>query len=79
MSLYTAIMDVLLKSYISFPKGDQIKQVVDGFQRTWGVSQCCGAIDGCHIPISAPAMNHNNRKGFYTIFNNNSGCSGLSV
>jgi len=66
----TAIVDVLLKAYISFPKGDQVKQVVDGFQRTWGVPQCCGAIDGCHIPISAPAMNHTdyyNRKGFYSV------------
>jgi len=65
----TAIVDALLKAYISFPKGDQVKQVVDGFQRTWGVLQCCGAIDGCHIPISAPAMNHTdyNRKGFYSM------------
>jgi len=66
----TAIIDVLLKAYISFPKGDKVKQVVDGFQRTWGVPQCCGAIDGCHIPISAPAMNHTdyyNRKGFYSV------------
>ena len=34
------------------------------------VLQCCGAIDGCHIPISAPAMNHYDyydRKGCYSI------------
>ena len=66
----TAIVDALLKAYISFPKGDQVKQVVDGFQRTWGVPQYCGAIDGCHIPISAPAMNHTdyyNWKGFFSV------------
>ena len=66
----TAIVDVLRKAYISFPKSDKVKQVVDGFQRTWGVPQCCGAIDGCHIPISAPAMNHTNYynwKGFYSV------------
>jgi len=60
----------LLKAYISFPKGDQVKQVVDGFQGTWEVPQCCGVIDDCHIPISAPAMTHTgyyNWKGFYSV------------
>ena len=52
----TAIVDILFKAYISFPKGEQVKQVDNGFQRTWGVPQCCGAIDGCLIPISAPAI-----------------------
>ena len=45
-----AIVQVLLKSYISFPTGDKVKEVVDGFARSWGDPQCCGAIDGSHIP-----------------------------
>ena len=65
-----AIVQVLLKSYISFPTGDKVKEVVDGFARSWGVPQCCGTVDGSHIPISAPVMNHTdyyNRKGYYSM------------
>ena len=65
-----AIIDVLLKSYINFPRGNVVDETVEGFQNTWGVPQCCGAIDGSHIPISAPVMNHTdyyNRKGFYSV------------
>ena len=52
----------------TFPRGDQLDSVVDGFRTKWGVSQCVGAIDGCHIPIAAPVLNHTdyyNRKGWY--------------
>uniref|UniRef100_A0A1X7TF59 DDE Tnp4 domain-containing protein n=1 Tax=Amphimedon queenslandica TaxID=400682 RepID=A0A1X7TF59_AMPQE len=44
--------------------------VVDGFEKKWGLPQCAGAIDWCHVPISAPAHNHTdyyNGKGFYSI------------
>ena len=43
---------------------------MDGFKTKWGVPQCVGAIDGCHIPISSPAMNRTdyyNRKGWYSM------------
>ena len=49
---------------------EELKQVVDGFEDKWGYLQCAGAIDGCHIPISASALNHTdyyNRKGWYSI------------
>ena len=65
-----AITDVLLKSYINFPRGNVGDETVEGFQNTWGVPQCCGAIDGSHILISTPVMNHTdyyNRKGFYSV------------
>ena len=42
---------------------------MDGFKTKWGVPQCVGAIDGCHILIS-PAMNRTdyyNRKGWYSM------------
>ena len=41
-----------------------------GFETAWGVLQSVGAIDGCHIPVQAPALNHTdycNRKGWYSI------------
>lgn len=65
-----AIVEVLMKLYIVFPEGERISDTVDGFLKTWGIPQCCGAVDGSHIPISAPVMNHTdyyNRKGFYSV------------
>ena len=56
--------------YIKFPEGESLKQVVDGFDSKWGFPQCIGAIDGCHIPVSAPDLNHTdyyNRKGWYSM------------
>ena len=65
-----AIITKLLKKYIQFPVGEQLAQVVDGFKSKWGMIQCGGSIDGCHIPVKPPALNHTdyyNRKGWYSI------------
>ena len=65
----TPIVDRLIGTYITFPRGAQLDHVVEGFLK-WGVPQCVGAIDGCHIPISAPVDNHTNyynRKGWYSM------------
>ena len=65
-----AIVKVLLNKYIEFPTGDKLDELVDGFKTKWGVPQCVGAVDGCHIPISSPAMNRTdyyNRKGWYSM------------
>ena len=64
------VVDVLLKEYIKFPTGNCLTSVVDEFKTKWGVPQCVGAIDGCHVPISA--LNHlhtdyYNRKGWYSL------------
>ena len=64
------IVDVLLKAYIHFPQGVELSEVVEGFKEKWGMIQCAGSIDGCHIPITPPAMNHTdyyNRKGWYSM------------
>ena len=66
----SAIVDRLLAKYITFPSGEQLDGVVDGFFTKWGVPQCVGAIDGCHIPIAAPVNNHRdyyNHKGWYSM------------
>ena len=53
-----AINTVLLPKYLKFPTGQSLKNVVDGFRTRWGFPQCCGAIDGTHIPIIAPHEHH---------------------
>ena len=45
-------------------------ETVKGFLDNWGIPQCVGAIDGSHIPVKPPSMNHTdyyNRKGWYSI------------
>ena len=66
----SAIVSVLLKTYIKFPTGDNIDNVVREFKGKWGVPQCFGAIDGTHIPVSVPTKNHTdyyNLKGWYSM------------
>ena len=66
----SVIVKVLLTRYIHFPRGDDLTNVVDGFERVWELPQYTGAIDGSYIPISAPTMNHTdyyNRKGYYSV------------
>ena len=65
-----AIVTVLLRKYIKFLSVEQVNSAVDGFKTKWGVPQCVGAINGSHIPISAPALNHThyyNHKGWYSV------------
>ena len=66
---WRAIVRSLQSEYISFPTGDSLKIVVEGFRIRWGIPQCAGSIDDTHIPITPPAMNHTdyyNRKGWYS-------------
>ena len=65
-----SIVSVLLKHYLYFPTGAQLDDVIRGFESKWGFPQCAGAIDGSHIPVRAPTLNHTdyyNRKGWYSI------------
>ena len=65
-----AIVDVLLDIYVKFPQGNELCDVVEGFKSRWGMIQCAGSIDGSHIPVSPPSLNHtdyDNRKGWYSI------------
>ena len=49
-----AIMQVLMKKYIKFPSGNQLTEVLNGFERCHSFPQCVGAVDGTHIEILAP-------------------------
>ena len=65
-----AIVKLFRSKYIQFPTGENLQQVIYGFESKWQMIQCAGAIDGCHIPVKPPAQNHTdfyNRKGWYSI------------
>ena len=65
-----AIILAFSKEFLFFPSGAEQDQVIEGFKQKWGVIQCVGAIDGSHIPVSAPSGQHTdfyNRKGWYSI------------
>ncbi|XP_065908880.1 uncharacterized protein [Dysidea avara] len=53
-----AIVQKLVPLYIHFPTGEGLKEVITGFKEKWGVPQCAGSVDGTHIPITPPFMNH---------------------
>ena len=65
-----AIIRTLQSVYISFPTGESQKTVIEGFRSRWNIPQCAGSVDGTHIPITPPTMNHidyYNHKGWYSI------------
>jgi hypothetical protein len=45
-----AIYEDLLNVYVKFPTGDELKNVVRGYEESCGFPNCGGAIDGTHIP-----------------------------
>jgi hypothetical protein len=61
-----AIIHILQSKYLFFPVGDVLESLIDGFK----MIQCAGVIDGCHILVRPPALNHTdyyNRKGWYSV------------
>ncbi|XP_078375865.1 uncharacterized protein LOC144659325 [Oculina patagonica] len=45
--------------FIKFPLTRQeLQELMDEFEKEYGVSQIVGAIDGCHVEINAPPDNH---------------------
>ncbi len=59
-----------LSRVIKFPQGEELVQVINNYEKKWGMPMCAGAIDGTHIPILAPEESHLvyvNRKGYYSI------------
>ena len=64
------VPEELKGDYIKFPIGQAQWDVIEGFETKCGFPQCVWAIDGSHIPIQPPALNHTdfyNRKSWYSI------------
>lgn len=60
----------LAPAVIQWPTGDQLNEVLAGFENINGFPQVIGAIDGTHINIPAPKENpesYINRKGNHSI------------
>lgn len=59
-----------MQNCIQLPTGQRLLDIRDGFEKRWGFPQCAGAIDGSHIPITAPqnnAKDYFNRKRHHSI------------
>ena len=59
-----------MRNEISWPKGNKIQIVKNGFEEMKGLKNVIGALDGCHIPISGRDKNNEafvNRKQFTSI------------
>ena len=55
------VCDAIAKRFrnvISFPKGEDLLQVIRSYEDAWGFPMCAGAIDGTHNAIRAPKENH---------------------
>ena len=48
----------LMPKFVKLPKDQGLKDILFGFENTWGFLHCVGAIDRSHIPIIAPAEDH---------------------
>ncbi|XP_047143531.1 uncharacterized protein LOC105848991 isoform X2 [Hydra vulgaris] len=66
-----AVNDILLPKYVKFPLSvENLNKHSRDFEAILGFPQCVGAVDGCHIPISAPkdqATSYYNYNGWYSI------------
>lgn len=62
-----AIVELLLHTWIRMPSDEECEQQAIFFQARTGLPQITGAIDGSHIPITAPQKglsDYINRKGW---------------
>ena len=56
--------------FITIPKGEELNEVMRIYKDKWQFPMCAGAIDGTHIPIIAPVVDHVdyvNWKGYHSI------------
>ena len=64
-----ATVSVLTPKLIRPPKGEVLKQIINGFETRWGFPQCGGAIHGTHLPVLPREFKNDfyNRKGWFAV------------
>ncbi|XP_006001092.1 uncharacterized protein LOC102354795 [Latimeria chalumnae] len=65
-----AIVNILTPEYIHVPTGEQLQEVMNGFEECFGLPQTAGALCSTHIPILPPRENPNdyyNEKGWHSV------------
>ena len=66
----SAIKNSLTPKLISWPKPEDMERQANAFEHHRGFPGVLGAIDGCHIPITAPRFfpeNYVNQKGWHSV------------
>ena len=56
-----------LQGFITFPTGNDLRDVIKGYDETWAFPNCGGAIDGSHIPIIGRPETHGDYLKFLTV------------
>ena len=70
LKIFVKAVTVNLADYISIPGEEETKDITRRWQRRFCFPQAYGAIDGTHIPITAPFDGYRdyvNRKGWPSI------------
>ena len=52
----TAIWDCLVEEFMAVPTAEEWRVVAERFEERWNFPLCCGAIDGKHVVLKAPAV-----------------------
>ncbi|XP_068741748.1 putative nuclease HARBI1 [Montipora capricornis] len=66
----TVIVRKMKTKFITTPKGEEVNEIMRIYKDKWQFPMWVGAIDGTHIPIIAPVVDHTeyvNRKGYHSI------------
>ncbi|XP_059923546.1 uncharacterized protein LOC132469572 [Gadus macrocephalus] len=66
----TAIWDCLVEEFIAVPTTEDWRLIAQQFEEQWNFPLCCGAIDGKHVVLKAPANSGSqffNYKGTFSI------------
>ncbi|XP_056464855.1 uncharacterized protein LOC130404233 [Gadus chalcogrammus] len=66
----TAIWDCLVEEFMAVPTTEDWRVIAQQFEEQWNFPLCCGAIDGKHVALKAPANSGSqffNYKGTFSI------------